>query len=123
MFEKYQQFKNWFLAREGDLFTIFMVVLACFLSYGLGRLSKVEEYRTPVSITMPTSSPSIRQVSAVSAVATDGRIVASKNGTKYYFPWCGGQKNIKAENKIYFNTEGEAKSAGYSLAANCSAKP
>jgi len=48
-----------------------------------------------------------------------GEIVASKNGTKYYFPWCAGVNRIKEENKIYFSTEEQARGEGYDLAANC----
>ena len=48
-----------------------------------------------------------------------GLVVASKNGTKYYFAWCSGVGRINEENKIYFNTEEEAIILGYSLAKNC----
>ncbi len=51
----------------------------------------------------------------------DFRVVASKKSTsgKYHFLWCAGAKQIKEENKLYFNSEGEAISAGYTLAGNC----
>lgn len=48
-----------------------------------------------------------------------GQIVASKSGTKYYFPNCTGLKAIKVENRVFFGSEEEAKSAGYELARNC----
>ena len=51
----------------------------------------------------------------------DKRVVASKSATSklYHFTWCSGAKRIKEENKLWFATESEAVSAGYSLAANC----
>ena len=47
----------------------------------------------------------------------DKFIYASKRGTKYYYFNC--KSSIKEENKIYFNTEESAISAGYSLAKTC----
>jgi len=47
------------------------------------------------------------------------RLVASKNGTRYYYEHCAGVKRIKEANKIYFDTEAEAIARGLTLAANC----
>lgn len=44
-------------------------------------------------------------------------IYASSRGTKYYFYNC--KSTIKESNKIYFESEVEAKSAGYTLAKAC----
>jgi len=46
-------------------------------------------------------------------------IVASKSGKKYYFVWCKAAINIVDSKRIYFESEDQAKKAGYSLAANC----
>lgn len=51
--------------------------------------------------------------------AVSGSYVASKNGTKYHYPWCSGAKRMKEENKIWFDTVEEALAAGYTPAANC----
>jgi len=50
----------------------------------------------------------------------DKKIVASKNGKRYYFLHCSGVKRIKEANKIYFISESEAKKRGLTLASNCS---
>lgn len=50
---------------------------------------------------------------------SDLKIVASKNGKKYYFEHCSGVKRIKEANKIWFSSEFEAKKAGLTLASNC----
>lgn len=47
-------------------------------------------------------------------------IIASKNGSKYYFANCTGVNRIKEENRVYFLDEKEAIEAGYELAKNCS---
>lgn len=39
--------------------------------------------------------------------------VASANGTKYYVPDCAEVRRIKEENKIWFDSEEEAKESGY----------
>ena len=46
-------------------------------------------------------------------------IVASKTGKKYYFVWCKAAANILDSKRVYFDTEDQAKRAGYSIAANC----
>jgi methylphosphotriester-DNA--protein-cysteine methyltransferase len=51
--------------------------------------------------------------------AVSGSYVASKNGTKYHYPWCSGAKRIKDENKVWFDTVEQARAAGYTPAANC----
>ena len=50
---------------------------------------------------------------------TEGSYVASKSGTKYHLPWCGGAQRIKEENKVWFKTKEDAEKAGYTPAANC----
>ena len=58
-------------------------------------------------------------VDADPASAAEGKYVASKSGTKYHLPWCGGAKQIKEANKIWFDTKEEAEAAGYTPATNC----
>lgn len=48
-----------------------------------------------------------------------GEYVASKNGTRYYLPWCGGVSRIKEENKVWFASKEAAEAAGYTPAKNC----
>lgn len=46
-------------------------------------------------------------------------VIASKNSTKYHFPWCSGASKISDQNKITFPTEAAAIAAGLTLASNC----
>jgi len=69
------------------------------------------------------SAHSVQDIDAnpqlVGGAANLGSIVASKNGAKYYFTWCSGATRIKEENKVWFESETEAKNAGYAPASNC----
>lgn len=48
-----------------------------------------------------------------------GEIVASRTGSAYYFPWCGGATKISVVNKVWFKDETAARAAGYTPAKNC----
>ncbi|PIR58099.1 MAG: hypothetical protein COU71_00495 [Parcubacteria group bacterium CG10_big_fil_rev_8_21_14_0_10_38_31] len=115
---------------EADIIISLTIILVAFLSFGLGRLSKIEENNVPITIENTRASVlSAQSAQNLQNTATNpqlgggaaklGVIVASKNGTKYHFPWCSGAIRIKDENKIWFGSESEAKSAGYGPASNC----
>ena len=100
-----------------------VVVFASTGAYGIGyiagqdtREGKLEVLQVPfVAATLSnTVSTPIR-----AEVPQGGQYVASRNGTRYYFPWCGGAKNIKEENKVWFSTKEEAEAKGYTPAVNC----
>lgn len=59
---------------------------------------------------IPTPAPSM---------PAGGQYVASKNGSAYYLPYCGGARNIKEENKVWFASKEEAEAKGYRPAKNC----
>ncbi|MCA9052050.1 MAG: hypothetical protein KDA89_25100, partial [Planctomycetaceae bacterium] len=48
-----------------------------------------------------------------------GKYVASRNGSKYHFPWCAGAQAMSETNKIWFDSVEEARKAGYTPAGNC----
>lgn len=70
------------------------------------------EFATP-------QNPAITISPSSEAQSYPGAYVASKNGTRYYLPWCSGVKRIKEENKVWFNTREEAVARGLLPAANC----
>lgn len=113
-------------------FTATVVILVAVISYSLGRISGVGERREPVRVTTsppnsslsnnPPNPPYVKGgTGEVKGVSSDssGVVVASKNGTKYHYPWCAGAKQISEKNKITFNSTEEARTAGYTPAANC----
>src|SRR3989344_279046 len=98
------------LSEWGILILVFLLSIA---SFGLGRLSALESARPPVSV-------SKAQVASDSnAIAPGGQVVASKSGSAYYYPWCGGAGRISEQNKVWFKSEAAAKKAGYAPAKNC----
>ena len=118
---------------------VLCIILLATGSFGLGRFSVLTKQKTPIrietlkqeaavatgvgekhAVVPPTSTPSpVVKTPAPSAPTTSGMYVASKNGTKYFLPWCGSAQNIKEENKIWFASKADAEKAGYSAAANC----
>jgi len=66
------------------------------------------------------SAPQIK-ITQPSVAPADPRVVASKAaGSKlYHYSWCSGAQRIKETNKLWFPTEADAISAGYTLAGNC----
>ena len=115
-------------------YTAAIILLVGFSSFGLGRLSTVSEGGEPVIIEkndqslstkvetnpIPGSVQSASVAQSIPAVLpSGGKLVASKNGTKYYFPWCGGVSKIAETNKVWFNSVDEARAKGYEPAANC----
>jgi len=81
-----------------------IVVLVGLSAFGLGRLSAAGE-----------SSPLVQSNEA----PYSANFVASKSGTSYYLPSCGGVAKIKEENRVWFATVAEAQAAGYTAAINC----
>ena len=122
--------------REKDIFIFFLIIITGFLGFGLGRLSRIFENKTPIGIENAINVSSIDSFSQNNATSnpdvglqgyqnknpsntTEQNFVASKNGTKYYFPWCEGTNKIKEENKVWFASKEEAEKKGYEPARNC----
>lgn len=115
---------------ENDIILIIVIILVALISFGLGRLSKIRENKTPITIENISGSAPVNSAGEggaaplnasqqTGASQTEKLYVASKSGTKYHYPWCPGALNIKEENKIWFSSKEEAESAGYTPASNC----
>ncbi len=110
------------LEKIKPLYTLLLYLVLATLFFSLGRLSALQERRTPVKLEQTSQTESVMQsephtATVLGSVST--AVVASKNGTNYYFPWCGGVKNIKAENKVTFASPEAAEAKGYTKASNC----
>jgi hypothetical protein len=90
-----------------------LVVLVGLGSFGLGRLSAIEEHRPVVSIGEAPAAGIQR------AMPLGGQFVGSRTGTVYYFPWCGGAQQIPPDAQVWFTSEKAAQRAGYRAAKNC----
>ena len=107
-----------------DVLLVAILLLSVSAAFGLGYLtgedtrqgSQLSVSKVPLTgesaVAEATSSPP-------TSMAAGGKYVASKTGTKYYLPWCGGVKTIKDSNKVWFASKTAAEAAGYAPAANC----
>jgi hypothetical protein len=124
-----------------DVFIVLAIALIGLAGFGLGKLSALEKGREPVQIrpatilkeasstgnhsflpvesVVPNNNVPMSASAMIAADSAKGLLVASKNGTKYHFPWCAGAKQIADKNKVWFNSYEEAQKAGYSPASNC----
>ena len=102
-----------------DLFLGLIIILVAFGSFGLGRLSKIEDSKIPVRFeNVPTATT--RDMLVASATnAVNNQLVGSKNGTKYYYSWCSGVQKISQSNLIYFTSKTDAETRGYTPSATC----
>ena len=118
------------LARRGggdntELYLTAVIVLVAVISFGLGRLSKIREEKTPITIENAKENTQIGESKPLltsnidNEIKTDKIFVASRNGKKYYYAWCDAAKTIKEQNRVWFSTQAEAEKAGYQPAANC----
>ena len=114
---------------RGDIFVVLLLILVSTASFGLGKLSGLEKRKTPISILKTkelltaTVVGSLNDINASSTTKTQtqgkGIVLASKSGTKYYYPWCTGVSRIKEENKVWFLSIEDARSAGLTPASGC----
>ncbi len=109
---------------ENDIILIFVIICVALIAFGLGRFSAISEKKTPITIeNLASTSTSYVDVKNntdnTRTLSAEKLYVASKNGTKYHYPWCSGGQSIKEENKIWFSSKEEAEKAGYQPASNC----
>src|SRR3989344_4155427 len=113
-----------------DIFIALLIIFVSFASFGLGRLSALQEKKTPIRIEQTAAAMMSGDVADIGAAVSEkqtqektlsssGNFVGSKNGTTYHFPWCSGATRIKDENKVWFATKEAAEAAGYHPAGNC----
>lgn len=121
--------KTFLAENQKDFFLAALVFLMSVASFGLGRLSAIWPTKEPIMIEEPkdkgqkpndtTAAIALPSSFGLSPSTTQGNFVASKNGSSYHHPDCPGAKQIKEENKIWFQTADAARAAGYKPAGNC----
>ena len=118
---------GWVKTNNTELYLTAAIVLVAVISFGLGRLSKIREEKTPITIenvkeneeTSESKPLLTSNVDKTNSTATSKIFVASRNGKKYYYAWCESANVIKEQNRIWFSTQAEAEKAGYQPATNC----
>lgn len=120
-------------ATPRDVFIVFVLILSASASFGLGVLAErdLEQLARPGGSGFGTSEipltagvlEALKEAAPPAPLPVNlpagGQVVASKNGTKYFLPWCGGATLILDANKVWFSSREEAEKAGYQPAANC----
>src|SRR3989344_907619 len=109
----WQKIKNWSEDAIGEWGLIAIVLLLGLASFGLGRLSALEQAKPVVSIKESVIEGEPR------AMHVGGLLVASRRGSAYHYPWCPGAATIAESNKIWYSIEDAALRAGYAPAKNC----
>lgn len=114
-----------------DVFLGLIIILVAFGSFGLGRLSKIEGAKTPIRIEnapevtgdtfsrATTTKESATPFTAGGGTGQEASLVGSKNGKKYYYPWCSGANRITEANRIYFSSKTDAEARGYTPSSTC----
>ncbi len=111
--EIWQKIKNATEDVVGEWGLLAIIILVGLSSFGLGRLSAIQDTKPAVSITQAQAA------SAAHVMTVGGLVVASRTGSTYHFPWCAGAQSIKEANKVWFKNEEAARKAGYAPAKNC----
>lgn len=115
----YKKVKTWCVESRNDLVIACIIFFTGLSGFGLGRLSVDIRPNPPLSVIQPVDDQNPNTNSSDTTVTNDKKVLASRNGTTYYYPWCSGAKRIKEENKIWFLTKEDAEKAGLKQAGNC----
>lgn len=116
--------KSFIKNHESDIVLAVGVILVAFISFGAGRITAFKTPNEPIIIEdkgMADIKNSLGQDNSQQKELVEnykGKFVASKNGKVYHWPWCPWAQKIKPENQIWFNSEEEAKKAGYARDSN-----
>ena len=102
-----RKIKSFLRINRQDLYIAAVIFLVGLASFGLGRLSIIWPRKEPLVIEEPSIrdflskeavDPSLGRQGAT-VISSQGKYIASKNGTAYHHPWCPGAQKIKEGNK------------------------
>lgn len=133
-----EKIKHFLQSEKGkDILIVFILIFVALISFTLGRMSKNSQNQgflgqnevlptlAGKSLNQGFNEPKNKEESLGNSpiykgVDLKGReYFASKRGKKYYPFGCSAGKSIKEENRIYFASEAEAKSKGYTISTSC----
>jgi hypothetical protein len=92
-----------------DVLVVGILFLASLASFGLGLLAGKDGGKGRGQTC----------VDSITEATTSTPVIASRAGTKYYFPQCTGAGRISEENRVWFTSYTLAERAGYTRARNC----
>lgn len=103
-----------------QLYVPFVLILIGITSFSLGRLSISSQNQEGVRIVNQGAEIKTNTAKVLDSVNIEEEsVVASKNGTVYYLPWCSGVSRIKPENLVHFSSAIEARKQGYLPSSTC----
>ena len=122
---------NEILEKVKPYYVLIVGIIIASIFFALGRISALEERGGPIKITYPNSTSTASVINSlpprqdlggipILGIGGDsGRVIGSKSGKKYYYPWCGTVKRIKPENQVVFESADTAVRAGFTPGGNC----
>lgn len=120
---------NWVKSSQYNIFLGVCILFISFISYNLGKISLSDKAELKITeganiykaVVTDEVNSEVATTPKVTPKTLDMRVVVSKASTtkKYHYTWCPGAKQIKDENKVWFNSDKEAETNGYTLAGNC----
>ena len=130
------------LEKGKPFYNLMLILVVSGIFFFIGRFYSLEERHIPIKIEYDNTTSTASVISTSDSVSTvppriplggsnssvksipppiptDGPVIGSKSGKKYYFPWCGTVKRILPQNQVHFGSIAEAKSAGFTPGGNC----
>lgn len=117
------------------LYTLILLLVVASIFFALGRLSSLEEKKSPIRVTYPNASQTSAAGLAIPSTTTGigttkentpvvqseagGEVIGVKTSKKFYLPWCGVLKRAKPENQVHFASPDLARAAGYVAGGGC----
>lgn len=114
--------KEWWKRNGDTAFLVCAVFLVVLLAAGTTRVLFLWRMHGPITLKEESAETELSehiQKQYMAASGLPGLIAASRNGTRYYYPWCGGLNRVKETHKVWFPSEQAAEAAGYTLASGC----
>ncbi len=109
-------FKQTVKKHESDIFLTVIILSIALVSFGAGLLIDFSEDNQSIIIQNPTASiqQSLTNECQISEESNkQNKFIGSVNSNKYHWPDCPWAKKIGEQNRIWFDSEQEAKNAGY----------
>ncbi|MFA6050492.1 MAG: hypothetical protein WC761_04830 [Candidatus Paceibacterota bacterium] len=111
--------KTFFGTYSAEVGVSLIIIFVAISSFYLGKISvSVQAEHPPITIE-EAKAGEVKGVTT-SASQTDGAgVVATKNGKRWYLPWCPSVAKLAESAKRHFASVAEAEAAGLTPAKNC----
>jgi len=112
---KKHKIKEFLKENQNEIVTILGFIFVGLTCFALGRMtvqnqSNFSELSSTATMAGQSNFVKLQQIQKNQKI----QFVSSKSGSKYHWPWCSWAKKIKESHRLYFDSEQEARAAGYS---------